>query len=313
MKTTIFRLGRSLFFLFVLFLIPLTVYPASGSGDGIVIAMCQPTISQIQNIEQLYEKDIITLDKLKLIGIYHENESTDYKPAEEYVKKNHLTWVSFETIKGKVELADLFKKNQWTEQFRSIFARTNGIIFTGGWDIPPAIFGEEDDLLTEAVTPVRSLYEISFLFHLVGGDQDPGFAAFLETRPDYVLLGICLGAQSLNVAAGGSLYQDIPSQVYKQETVQQVLKAGQDQIHSSRYIKALYPDEKDLPPTFHRVKFIKDGICVRGLKMKKNDTPFVLTSHHQALKKLGKDIIVAATSMDGKIVEAVEHRKYKHV
>lgn len=317
MKNSTFNLKNGyLVWIFVL-LFPVMIYPAAdtadAAGDDIVIAMCQPSLSQIQNIEQLYEKDIITLDKLKLIGVYHENESTDYKPAEEYVKKNGLTWVSFETIKGKVELADLFKKNQWTEQFRSIFARTSGIIFTGGWDIPPAIFGEEDDLLTEAVTPVRSFYEISFLFHLIGGDRDPEFAPFLETRPNYVLLGICLGAQSLNVAAGGSLYQDIPSQVYNQKTVQQVLKNGQDQIHSSRYINALYPDEKDLPPAFHRIKISKNGILVRQLNMKKNDTPYVLTSHHQALKQLGKDIIAAATSMDGKIVEAIEHRKYKHV
>lgn len=291
----------------------LMVSPVAGAGDEIVIGMCQPQLSQIQNIEQLYEKDIITLNKLRLIGIYHENESTDYKPAEEYVKNNKLTWVSFETIKGKVALNDLFKENQWTEQFRSIFARTRGIIFTGGWDIPPAIFGEEDDLLTEAVTPVRSLYEISFLFHLVGGKQNSDFASFLETRPNYAVLCFCLGAQSLNVAAGGSLYQDIPSQVYKQKTVQQVLKTEQDQIHSSRYINALYPDEKDLPPAFHRIKFNKDSIFMSQLKMKKHDTPYVLTAHHQALKQLGKDIIVAATSMDGKIVEAVEHKKYKHV
>jgi len=297
----------------VLLFIPVMVSPAAGAEDEIVIAMCQPQLGQIQNIEQLYEKDIVTLNKLKLIGVYHEDESTDYKPAEEYVKKNKLTWVSFETVKGKVALADLFKENQWTEQFRALFARTGGVIFTGGWDIPPAVFGEEDDLLTEAVTPTRSLYEISFLFHLVGGSRAPGFAPFLETRPNYTILCICLGAQSLNVAAGGSLYQDIPSQVYNRKTVQQVLKAGQEQIHSSRYIKALYPDEKDLPPAFHRVKFNKDSICISRLKMKKNDTPYVLTSHHQALKQLGKDIVVAATSMDGKIVEVVEHRKYKHV
>lgn len=298
---------------FILLFIMVMVTPAAAASDGIVIAMCQPQLNQIQNIEQLYEKDIIPLNKLRLIGIYHENESTDYKPAEEYVKNNKLTWVSFETIKGKVALSDLLKENVWTEQFRSIFARTRGIIFTGGWDIPPAIFGEDDDLLTEAVTPVRSFYEISFLFHLVGGKQNSDFASFLKTRPDYAILCICLGAQSLNVAAGGSLYQDIPSQVYKQETVQQVLKTEPDQIHSSRYINALYPDEKDLSPAFHRIKFNKDSMFISQLKMKKHDTPYVLTAHHQALKQLGKDIIVAATSMDEKIIEAVGHKKYKHV
>ena len=117
----------------------------------------------------------------------------------------------------------------------------------------------------------------------------------------------------MNVAAGGTLYQDIPTQVYGLETFEQVLKQDREKIHSSRYVKGLFPLETDLPPAFHRVKFVKGGICTRGMKMKTDDNPFVLTSHHQSLKKLGKDLTVSATSMDGKVVEAVEHRKYPNV
>ena len=49
------------------------------------------------------------------------------------------------------------------------------------------------------------------------------------------------------------------------------------------------------------------------MSMKPFDTPHVLTSHHQAVKKLGKHLMVSATSMDGRVVEAIEHRRYKNV
>jgi putative glutamine amidotransferase len=117
----------------------------------------------------------------------------------------------------------------------------------------------------------------------------------------------------MNVACGGTLYQDIPSQVYGLTTVEQVLKSPQEAIHSSRYLYYLHPLENDLAPAFHRIKIREDSIFVKQMKMKKTGTPFILTSHHQALKKPGKGLVVIASSMDEKIIEAVEHKKYKHV
>ena len=283
--------------------------------NEIVIAMCRPQVSQIKNIEQMFEKDIIPLRKIKLIGVYHENEATDYAPSYTYVKENDLSWVSFTVIKGPVPstIDELFKENLWTSQFKAIFDASSGIIFTGGMDIPPALFGEKQLLLTEATTPIRTYYELSFLFHLLGGSRNPGFVPFLDSRPDYVVLGICLGCQTMNVACGGTLYQDIPTQVFGFNTVEEVLNAGQEKIHSSRYISALYPLESNLPPAFHRIKFKEDSIFVKLMKMNKTDTPFILTSHHQGINRLGKDLKVVATSLDGKIIEAIEHSKYKNV
>jgi len=296
-------------------------------SDEIVIAMCRPAVSQdkpktrlptrisnqIKNIEDMFEKDIIPLKRIKLICVYHVDEVTDYEPAHEYVEKNKLSWVSFKTIQGDVKPEDLFKQNQWTGQFKEIFKETNGIIFTGGYDISPGLYGDEQNLLTEVKTPVRHYYEISFLFHLLGGSQNPGFVPFLESRKDYAILGICLGCQTMNAACGGTLYQDIPWEIYGITTVEQVLKSHPDAIHSSRYLEARYPLEKDLAPAFHHIKLAEEGLFVKEMKMKKTDTPFVLTSHHQALKKLGQDLAAIATSMDGKIIEAIAHKKYKNV
>ncbi len=279
----------------------------------VVIAMCRPQVSQIKNIRFLYESNILPIEKLKLIGVYHEDEIIDYEPAQNYVDRNNLSWVSFVEITGKVPLDKLFQQNQWTSQFKSLFKKTNGIIFTGGADIPPAIYGEDQILLTVADTPNRSFYEVSFLFHLIGSSRNPGFKPFLQSQTDYPILAICLGAQTMNVAAGGTLYQDIPSQVYKFKTVQQVLKQDQDDIHSVRYLSALHPLDDELASTFHRIKYSKKSIYVKRLGLKKGGNPYVLTAHHQAVKDLGKNLKITATSMDGKIAETLEHKKYKNV
>lgn len=288
---------------------------AAGADKTPTFAMCHPTEGQIKNIVELYERNIITLDKIQLIGVYHEDEADldDFKEAKEYVEDEKLSWISFHVIKEKVDTKNLFKQNKWTPQFKEIFHKTHGIIFTGGWDLPPKVYGEEDLLLTEAETPYRSLYETSFLFHLLGGSQTPEFVPFLESKKDYVVLGICLGAQTMNVATGGSLVQDIPSQIYGLNTVQQVLEQGPEKIHSSRYIKALHPLEEDFPPALHRIKFTKNSIFIKQFKYKSNQHPYILSSHHQALKKTGKNLYVTATSMDGKIPEIIQHQKYQFV
>ena len=309
------KLSRSnKIFVFILFVLLLnTGAGLNGSYDERVIVMCRPSVSQIKNIEHMYEKDIITIKRLRLLCVYHEDERTNYAPSIKYVKEDDLSWVEFVTIKGMVDPGNLFKENKWTPQFKKIFDRSHGIIFTGGADIPPTIYGEETHLLSAVSTPIRSLYESSLMFHLIEGSQNPDFVPLLDSRKKYPVLGLCLGAQILNIAAGGSLYQDIPTEIYGINTMEQVLKLGQDKIHSSLYLKSLNPHEKKLPPAFHMIKFGKSSIFLKRMQMKRSENPYVLTSHHQAVEKLGKNLIVSATSMDGKVVEAIEHKKYKNV
>lgn len=312
-----------IFFIFCSLIISLQV-PADNQ-DEVAILMCGPTIKQIKNINQLFERNLLGIKKIKLICVYHQNEHiyhkptfeeeiiTDYRTAMEYAKNENLHWVNFEMIQGQVELKNLFRQNNWTPQFKRLFDQSQGIIFTGGYDIPPSVYGEENSLLTEAITPIRSLYECSFLFHLLGGSQNPEFTAWLESRKNYVILGICLGAQTMNVATGGSLYQDIPWQIYGLNSIEQVLKQSQDKIHSSSYLERFHPFEKDLAPVFHQILLTGHSLWIDKMGLQKSDHPFVLSSHHQAIKKKGKDIEVIATSLDGKIIETITHSRYKNV
>jgi len=278
-----------------------------------VIAMCRPTVEQIQNIVELFERDLINLRKIRLLAFYHEEETTDYRPSHDYVMAHKLGWIRFYVVRGEVPVARLFQENAWSDQFRHIFSSSHGLILTGGMDIPPAIYRQPTHLHTTPTTPIRSLYECSLAFHLLGGQQNPDFEPYLESRPDYPVLGICLGLQTINVAAGGTLIQDIPTQVYGVMTVEEVLALGPDSVHSASYFKALHPAVQDLPPAFHRIRFKEGSRFLKRTGWPDGNHPVVLTSHHQSIGDLGQDLIVIATSMDGRIIEAVEHRKYPNV
>ncbi|HEX7502372.1 MAG TPA: gamma-glutamyl-gamma-aminobutyrate hydrolase family protein [Acidobacteriota bacterium] len=284
-----------------------------------VIVMTHPTRFQVMNIVEMYEKDIIPLPSLILLGIYHEDEllnkedARGYQDAFDYVRQNRISWVRFRKITGRVEAGDLFRENLWTPQFREIFAAASGILFTGGMDIPPALYSRGTGLLSEPTTPARSQYEISFLFHLLGGERNPAFTPFLDQRRDFPILAICLGLQSLNVACGGTLVQDIPTEVYGRKTVEEVLAAGADQVHSGVYLEKLYPNDDELIYPFHRIRLKKESVFVRKMGFSDHDLPSVATAHHQAIGKLGAGVSVSATSLDGRIVEAAEHTRFANV
>ena len=155
------------------------------------------------------------------------------------------------------------------------------------------------------------MFELSFYYHLLGGNQNPSFKNLLEERPNFPVLGICLGMQTMNVATGGDMYQDIPSDVYGLNYVEDVISLGMDQMHRN-YNKHLYPEDDINNHSFHHVK-ITDRTLRNKLKLKDGFNPITASSHHQAVKALGKNMVVAGTSIDGKVVEAMVHKKYVNV
>ncbi len=291
---------------------------SGGTPDVPVIVMTHPTLSQVKNIVEMYEKDVIPLPGLVLLGIYHEDELLNEEEAEAYqeafafVRESGLDWVRFRKISGRVEGKDLFRENAWTSQFKEIFASADGFLFTGGMDIPPALYGHKTALLTEPTTPARHLYEVSLLFHLLGGGRS-SFTPFLAAKPNLPVLAVCLGLQSLNVALGGTLIQDIPSELYGLATVEEVLALDPDRIHSGVYLEKLGANDPDLAPPFHRIFLLPDSAFVRRMGIAADATPQVATSHHQAIDKLASGLRVTALSLDGRVVEAVEHLRFANV
>lgn len=299
-----------LLFVFISVLLPLYCdeLPAT-------LILIRPQEKQIENLVVLKKEQLLP-QNIQILAVYHEDERTDYAPSRLYVEENRLNWVHFRAIKGGIPLDSVRPArgpNPWTEQFSMLFRDSDGIIFTGGMDLPPWLYGEETRLTTETTTPLRSVYELSFLHHLVG-DAEKSITPLLDKRPDYAVLCICLGCQTLNVAAGGTLIQNIPSQVYGLSTFEQVLRQNPDQIHSGRYLIGLNQHIAEfLPPAMHPIRPNGQGQITPKLSKIGSSTPMILSSHHQALGTLGHSLLVTATSTDGRITEMIEHTQFPAV
>lgn len=154
------------------------------------------------------------------------------------------------------------------EVLRSVVSHLDGLVLVGGADVNPLWYGEEPRQELGEVDPTRDLYELKLIK--------------LATDQNVPILGICRGLQLLNVAFGGSLYQDIPSQ-----------RAG-------NYIK----HNQELPKGYgsHRA-VIRKGSCLARILGK--DTVAVNSYHHQAIKRLAPAFKAVAYAPDS-IIEAIE-------
>lgn len=143
----------------------------------------------------------------------------------------------------------------------------DGLILQGGADVSPHAYGEEPLRPEWSGDPVRDAYELELVHE------------FMEAGKP--ILGICRGMQLLNVALGGSLYQDIALQ-----------RPGAVGHESGQY------DQHVHPVTF------TEGSCLRewmgGLAGGK-----VVSIHHQAVHRLGRDMVVEAVSRDDGLIEAI--------
>ena len=142
----------------------------------------------------------------------------------------------------------------------------DGFIFTGGPDVAPALYGEEKLPECGALCEGRDAMEKRLLS-----------AALKRNKP---VLGICRGLQLMNVALGGSLYQDLPTQ------------HPSEICHSQ---KAPY----DAP--CHDVQLL-EGSLLHNLLGK--ETTAVNSRHHQAIKELAPGMKAMAYSPDG-LIEAI--------
>lgn len=285
---------------------------AAFDSNRIRLTILHPSVSNLRALAELRHYGLLNVDSLLVIGVYHEKEEIDYLSAMEYTRDHNLDWIKFHQINGDLTLANLFRENGCSNDFRMIFENSNGIIFFGGADAPPYIYRSKTALLTVIETPFRSYLETSFIFHLLGGSQNSGYPALLNSQPDFPILGICLGCQSLNIGTGGTLIQDIWAEIYGQKSFDDVLKLDKTRWHNNPY-DHLYPQENLIHYNLHPIRLLKTGKFVQSLNFSEREYPFVTSSHHQMAGNLGRGLRVIATSMDGKVVEALEHRQFPNV
>jgi len=277
------------------------------------LLLFHPTAYNLEVIQKLVEDDLFPLEGYHVLGVYHSRENYDYSKAETYISHDKNSSFSLMEINGELGPENIFRENPVTGQFRELFECSEGVLFMGGPDIPPVVYGEKVHLLTSVTDPFRHYVELSYLFHLLGGSQNESWKPYMEEYQYYMVNGICLGMQTMNVATGGNMVQDIPTEIYGIWSAEEILSLPGDQMHRN-YMDYMNTGCED--PTsyhFHKIMLKPDMMLSSGLGFNFETFPLVLSSHHQALDKLGQGWEVTATSMDGKIIEGIQHSRYPNV
>ena len=158
----------------------------------------------------------------------------------------------------------LMHENEIIELLNSL----DGVIFTGGEDFDPAYYNERPIPQMGKVNAVRDEFDIRTLR--------------LAVERGLPVLGICRGVQLINIAYGGSLYQDLPAQYYDNSIRHRQRQPKEEASHSV---------------------LVENNTVFAGIV--KERMLMVNSSHHQAIKKVAEGFRVAGKSPD-KIVEVIE-------
>lgn len=155
-------------------------------------------------------------------------------------------------------------------KLKALVEDLDGLVLQGGSDVSPRTYGESPLRPEWSGDAIRDSYEINLVKE-----------CFRQKKP---ILGVCRGTQLLNVALGGTLYQDIQTQVPK------------SRIHR---------DWNIYDQNFHEIEFVEKSGLARLFPKKKRAK--VNSVHHQAVKDIGKNLRIEARSTDDNVIEAIRY------
>ena len=183
-----------------------------------------------------------------------------------YAEESMLAWIM---SGGAIPM--LLPRASGAISARDLLELVDGLILQGGVDMSPLHYGEEPVRSEWAGDPARDAYEMELI------------RLALET--DKPLLGVCRGAQVLNVALGGSLYQDIATQHESQP------------LHRDWEMYDRHGHDVVVEAGSRLARWY--GFPETGGRARTNSV------HHQGLKRLGRGLVVEARSAPDGVIEAV--------
>lgn len=275
------------------------------------VLLAHPTVQNIETIRFLLNNKLLQLRDVEFVGMYSVAETYDYSKTIALLKKPDMQIFHLQKVGEVMSASQIYQQNEWTPTFKKLFDCSVGAFFFGGPDIQPEVYKQQNKY-SGVTDPNRHLFELSFLFQVLGGYQNEQFKPFMNEKPAYFVTGFCLGLQTMNVATGGSLTQDIPAQTYNKKTAEETLKLKKEQIHRN-YWNELTKDTALMYNSFHPIEFTAHPFFTEKVKASSKLKPTVLSSHHQSIDELGKNLIVTATSLDGDVIEGIQHRIYENV
>lgn len=198
--------------------------------------------------------------------------TSDEDPSTGYLKSS----VSLSSVIRKAKGIPLILSSHIPGLYlKNLVSKLSAVIVAGGaFDISPSYYSEKRKYRIDPPQSKRTDFEFQLIRESIA-----------QKKP---LLGICGGMQAINVALGGSLYQDILAEI-------PCAKEHEQKIDKTK-------------PT-HFVNLVKNSKLCRMLKSKRIR---VNSTHHQAVKELGRNLHVAGFAEDG-VVEAIESDKHRFV
>lgn len=165
-------------------------------------------------------------------------------------------------------------KTEDDEKLKKQVEKLDGLILAGGDDIDPNLFGEGPHQNLGTIEPGRDAYEMALIKHALAMDKP--------------ILAICRGTQILNITEGGTMYQDIYSQM------------GDVYQHTQK------------APTEYMSHYVTIDETSKLYEIMGDSRIRVNSFHHQANKAVGDGYMISARSDDG-VIEAFESTKHDFV
>ena len=183
-----------------------------------------------------------------------------------YVEKDFVRYFAQKDIMVVI-IPDIDDKSLAT-----ILLQLDGVVLHGGSDVAPEPYGE-NPIGYWLGDKIRDDYELKVIDF-----------AYKNKKP---ILGVCRGCQILNVYFGGTLYQDIPTQIGT---------------------RVKHYDEISYDENYHKVEFVGNNVLSELYKNHIGEK-YVNSIHHQSIKTIGEDMEILCISPDDGVVEAIQYKK----